>query len=356
MKQLKVVHITETLATGVLTYLKDLSSVIAKDKDVHNIIIYSGLRKGTDITSIPKSTTLVELNMAKEIHPVQDSKSFIALYKELKRLDPDVIHAHSSKAGILGRLVSTLLGAKIKVFYTAHGFAFLRKDISVVKRRFFYGVEKLVSFLSRSTIVACGDTELEYAKKLGNAILVRNGVDLSKLSDYYSPNSNGVVTIGILSRLTFARNPKFFNEIALTFPEVNFLWIGDGELRHLITAPNVKVTGWFTDKKEGYAHLNKVDIYLQTSLWEGLPIAVLEAMAFSKPVVASNVIGNKDAVAHTETGYLYNNFEEARIYIARLINNEELRQRLGANGLKRCSQYFEIQKNFSELVSVYRTT
>jgi glycosyltransferase involved in cell wall biosynthesis len=66
--------------------------------------------------------------------------------------------------------------------------------------------------------------------------------------------------------------------------------------------PNIKITGWFLDREDALTALNTIDIYIQTSLWEGLPIAVLEAMAM-QPVLATNNIGNKDVVVHNETGF-----------------------------------------------------
>lgn len=354
MNQLKVVHVTETFASGVYTYLEVLSSVFELEEEIKNIIVYSGQREETPSNLFSNSTTLVEMNMSKEINLTQDFKSFIGLYMLLKKMKPDIIHVHSSKAGFIGRLASIFLFKRAKVFYTPHGFSFLRTDVSKIKQRIFYGLEKTISFLSKSTIIACGDTELVYAKQLGNALLIRNGVRINELAKYFEPMDNDKITVGILSRITQARNPTLFNRIALRFPELRFLWIGDGELREQLTAPNIEVTGWFKDKKKGYLHLNKVDIYIQTSLWEGLPIAVLEAMALKKPVVASNVIGNKDAVSHNETGYLFNDYEEACVAIEKLIQNKTIRKKLGESGFERCKSYFDVDQNFQSISKIYR--
>ena len=95
-----------------------------------------------------------------------------------------------------------------------------------------------------------------------------------------------------------------------------------------------------------------IDVYLQTSLWEGLPIAVLEAMAFKKPVLATNVIGNKDVVLHGETGYLFDDEEELGGYI-KLLLNESHRLSLGKRGLARVERYFDSNKNFKGLEEIY---
>lgn len=352
--KIRVVHITETFVTGVYSYLKDLSTKIDDDDRFENIVIYSNNRNGRISEAFSNRTKLLTLNMVREINLNQDRKSFLQIYKLLKELKPHVLHVHSSKAGFLGRLVSVFLKKKPKIFYTAHGFSFLRTDISKIKQRFYYILEKVIAMFSNSITIGCGDTEYEHAKKLGKAVLVRNGVDVSKLQTFVKPQLNdNLLTIGILGRISAQRNPQFFNDLALAFKDVNFLWIGGGELQADLTAPNIKVTGWFTDKQEGYDFLNVVDIYLQTSLWEGLPIAVLEAMAFEKPVIASNVIGNKDAVVHGETGYLFNNFEEACSQIKKLKEDSDLRDTMGKAGFKRCVELFDTKKNFKAMLELY---
>ncbi len=355
MNQLKVVHITETFVTGVYSYIKDLSLELDKKNYLTNTIIFSNKREGRLNEPLPQSIQLLELDMVREINFKEDYLSFIKLLKLLKKIKPDVVHLHSSKAGFLGRLCCVFLKDKPKVFYTPHGFSFLRTDISKLKKFAFFSLEKMISLFSDSTIIACGDTEFMYAKKIGNSFLVRNGVDFENITAHYLPyQENEIITIGILGRISFPRNPELFNKIALCFPDLRFLWIGGGELEDKLTAPNIEVTGWFAEKEQGFKYLNKVDIYIQTSLWEGLPIAVLEAMAFKKPIVASNVIGNKDAVVHDETGFLFNNFNEACFYINKLIINKDIRTKFGNKGFERCKTYFNTNQNFRELIDYYK--
>ena len=119
----------------------------------------------------------------------------------------------------------------------------------------------------------------------------------------------------------------------------------------MITSKNIEVTGW-SQREKALEQLNLIDVYLQTSLWEGLPIAVLEAMAFKKPVLATNVIGNKDVVLHGETGYLFDDEEELGGYI-KLLLNESHRLSLGKRGLARVERYFDSNKNFKGLEEIY---
>ena len=356
---MKVVHIIEALGGGVYTYFRDLSTYFGDtevNKNTETTIIYSGNRKEIDPGKIKSEFStgvhLIEVNMVREFSPLQDVKSIINLTRALRKINPDVIHLHSSKAGILGRIAYFFLFRKRKLFYTPHGYSFLRTDISKTTSNFYWRIEKTFQWIFGGTIVACGDTELEIAGKIGVAKLVRNGIDIENVREQFSPHQNEKLTIGIMARITAARNPEMFNQIALKFQDYNFVWIGDGELRPLITAPNIRITGWILDRKTVLQELNNIDIYMQISLWEGLPIAILEAMALQKPVIATNIIGNKDAVLHNKTGFLFNDISELEKFFE-ILKNPETRSEFGKNALARCQDLFDKNKNFKQLLALY---
>jgi len=357
---LKVVHVVEALEGGVYTYFRDLSNFFGDDgisKNIETTIVYSSNRKGISSEKVnsefSNGVNLIHLNMIREISPFQDLKSLFKLIKELKKINPDVIHLHSSKAGVLGRIAYFFLFKKKKVFYTPHGYAFLRTDISKSSRKLYSIIEKSFQRLFGGTIVACGDTEFEIAKKIGPSKLVRNGVDIPPIREYFLLHQNSKLTVGILGRITAARNPKLFNDIALKFPDFNFIWIGDGELSHFITSENIKITGWIMDKNIVFEALNSIDIYLQTSLWEGLPIALLEAMVLEKPVIATNIIGNKDIVLHNKTGFLFDNIDELENYFE-ILKENKTRADFGKKALKRCEDLFDTNQNFKQLFALYQ--
>lgn len=360
---MKVVHIVEALAGGITTYFKDLSDYFGGDsvevETIETIVLYSNNRKEVDSKKIEKEfskgITLIELDMIREFSIVKDLSSLINLYKTLKKINPDVVHLHSSKAGALGRLACFMLfNKKIKVFYTPHGYSFIREDISSFSKKTYWYIEKLIQKLFGGTIIACGDTEYVLSKKIGKSILNRNGISVSEIQKHVSEYKNQKLTIGIVARITFARNPTLFNDIALLFPEYDFVWIGDGELIGKITASNIRITGWFMDSEKVFFELNKIDVYLQTSLWEGLPIAVLEAMAMSKPVIATDIIGNKDLVITNKTGFLFNNINELKNYF-KILENPETRKIFGNNAVERCNLFFNKTTNFKNLLTIYQS-
>jgi glycosyltransferase involved in cell wall biosynthesis len=354
---LKVVHVVEALEGGVYSYFKDLSAFFGNQENVLTTIIYSGNRKGIDPLKVKSDfsigVNLIQISMEREISPFQDLKSILKLKKELKKINPDIVHLHSSKAGVLGRIACFFLFKKKKIFYSPHGYAFLRTDISNSSRKLYAAIEKSLQLLFGGIIVACGDTEFEIAKKIGLSKLIRNGVDIQEIRQHFSPHQNTKLTVGILGRITSARNPKLFNEIALKFTDFNFIWIGDGELNHLITAPNIEIKGWILDKSIVFKELNSIDIYLQTSVWEGLPIALLEAMVLEKPIIATNIIGNKDIVLPNQTGFLFDDIDELDSYFE-ILKNAQKRLYFGQNALKRCKELFDKNQNFKQLLALYQ--
>lgn len=356
---LKVVHIVEALAGGVNTYFKDLSWFFDNEQaqhDIHTTIVYSSNRKEVDPAQIKaafsNTVVLQEVSMVREFKLIADYKAVVELIKFLRITNPDIVHLHSSKAGVLGRIACVFLSKKIKVFYSPHGYSFLRTDISPIKKKLYKGIEIAFQKLFKSTTIACGDTEYEIAKKIGPSYLVRNGINIARIQQHKTEQINATLTIGIVGRITAARNPVFFNSIALQNPLFNFVWIGDGELNNCLTATNISITGWFLDQKEALKELNKIDVYMQTSLWEGLPVAVLEAMAMQKPVLATNVIGNKDAVVPDETGYLFETIAEANHFLE-ILQDKKTRKILGENGLNRCQELFNNERKFKELIALY---
>lgn len=354
---MKIVQFVEAFGGGVYTYVKDLCNFIAENTDDKIYLIYSPNRvqfkKELFLSEINPKVILIELDIEKEITIKKDISIYKKTKKILKEIEPDIIHLHSSKASVLGRIAAFNIVDKNNIFYSPHGYSFLRMDISILKQKFYKLIEKYSQSIFGGITIACGDTEYIYAKEIGQSKLVRNGINIGLVEQYYSPINNNKLTFGIVGRITNQKNPKLFNNIALQFPKHQFIWIGDGELKHELTAPNIKITGWFFNSEEVFKELNNIDIFLQTSLWEGLPLALLEAMALKKPIVSTNVVGNKDIVVNNRNGYLFENIYELDPLI-RNLENKDFRNNMGEEGHKICLEKFNDKKNFQELYELYK--
>lgn len=355
MKEIHILHISETFVTGVYTYIQSICAFTAKNERFKTSIIYSPNREGTDKldfkNDFKKNTHLIPVSMQRQVSPLNDYKSLKQLKEIIKEIQPDVIHLHSSKAGVLGRIAAKSY-PRAKVFYTPNGYAFLRKDISKLKQKLYKFIERWIPKIYGGTTIACGDTEYEYAKEFGQSLMVRNGIDLSEVNQFKIHQNQELNCLITLGRISAQKNPKLFNAIALKFPDLNFVWIGDGELRHELTAPNIKVTGWL-DRQEALKQLARHDAYIQTSLWEGLPFTIIEAMALQKTILATDVIGNKDAVTHLKNGFLcqtLNDFENA---INQLKSEPILLKTFGKASQDLAHKKFDRNLNFKTLVDIY---
>jgi glycosyltransferase involved in cell wall biosynthesis len=353
IKNLKIIHVVESFAGGVFDFIVDIVNGMPDDE---HTIIYA-LREHTpeDFQSyFPKTTQFIEWQHAtREIKPKADLLALWSLRNILKNmLEIDAIHLHSSKAGLLGRIVTKTLKIQRKVVYTPHGVSFLRQDVSSFKHKLFVFLEKIGAFCG-GTVVGCSNSEAGAFHSYGlDAIYINNGIKCSNCEEQ-TKDQNEKICIGTIGRVTYQKNPKLFNDIAerfLDYEQVEFLWIGDGELQDVLKAKNIQRTGWLT-RQEVDKKLAQIDIYLSTSLWEGLPLSVLQAMCASKPLVLSDCVGNKDLVKHNVNGKIFACADSLFESLEELISRKDKRVEMGHQS------FLLVQKDYSMqlMIKKYRS-
>lgn len=302
----KVLHIVEAFGGGVFTYLVALANGTCEEFDV--TIAYT-VRPQTPENFqrfLDKRVHLIEMkHQQRSIHLKKDLRGAMEIREIVNQVSPDVIHLHSSKAGILGRIAINC--RKHRVFYTPHGFAFLKKDDPVVVRMIYRVVEQVATWFG-GEIIAVSKGEYEEARKLTKrASYINNGIVLTeqlkqKVAEVTKQDMENPV-IGTLGRVCYQKNPELFNQVAKELPQNSFVWIGMGELEECISAPNVQITGW-CEHEEAIDRLREIQVFLLTSLWEGLPISLLEAMYLKKVCIVTDVIGNRDVIEHGVNGFI----------------------------------------------------
>lgn len=304
MKQKKVLFIVEAMGGGIFTYIVNLTNQLAEHFDMY---VAYGLRDQTPADYKDYFDSRIHLikveNFTRSISPKQDVKAFKEIKQIAETVKPDVIHLHSSKAGVLGRWAFN--GKKVPLFYTPHGYSFLMKDHSRIHKMIFYTMERVCA-LRKCTTISCGPGEdIETRKLTSRAEYVRNGINTSELDSLLAGVQpvNHPFTVFTLGRICSAKNPALFNEIALKMPDVNFLWVGNGELLELLTAKNITVTGW-TARKEALQKATEGDIFILPSLWEGLPLSLLESMYMRKLCLVSDIPALRGVIRHGENGFV----------------------------------------------------
>ena len=333
---MKILHIVECFSGGVYDFIRDF---IEGAPNNQYSILY-GKREGLKDNfqeDFKKNVNFILWEHAKrEISLKNDFLALKELMSLLKKEKFDVIHLHSSKAGFLGRVVARICNQQNRVIYTTHGISFLRKDISNKKLQLYILLEKIGNLCGGKTI-ACSKSEAEFIQSKGiKCSYVNNGIKLKNKEIKIEKKEGKELKIVTVGRITIQKNPKLFNKIAENFIEnknIKFIWIGDGELKEHLNSKNIEITGWLS-QKEVQQQLKEADIYLATSSWEGLSLAVLQAMENRLPLILSDCIGNKDLVKENYNGFLFKTKEEAIEKINIFFKKEKNIKIIGNNSRK----------------------
>ncbi len=329
MQKKKILYVVEAFGGGLFTYIVDLVNELSNQYD---FTIAYAIRSQTPENFkeyFDPSIEFIEIkNFTRGVNLIRDLSAVIELGKVAKEVKPDIIHLHSSKAGVLGRMAFWFSNSAL--FYTPHGYSFLMQDMSRIKRMIYYIAEKTAG-MSKCMTISCSEGEHAESQKLTKKVTyVNNGINIKEIDKQLKGiNSSGsiddssyVFTIG---RICYQKNPTLFNQIALKMPDKRFLWIGDGELRDELTAPNIEVTGWL-ERIEALKYASKASIFILPSRWEGLSMSLLEAMYMKKPCVVSDIIGNHDVIESNRNGVICNNIDEYVAAIIKLSSDKEFKE------------------------------
>lgn len=298
----RLLYVVEAFGGGIFTYLSELANKLDKKFEIY---IAYGIRKQTPKNFkeyFPNDIHWIEIkNFTREVNIKKDLKAFIELRRVVKKINPDIIHLNSSKAGILGRW--GINNKRHRIFYTPHGYSFLMENTNKIKREIYKLIEK-VSARKNITTISCSVGEHRETLKLtSNAVYINNGVEIEELDSIKSISKDDKFTIFTLGRISEQKNPQVFNEVAESLPNVKFIWIGDGKLRDLLQAPNITITGWL-DRKEALKIAKSADAFFLPSKWEGLPMSLLEAMYLKKYCIVSDIPGNNDVIKNEKNGFI----------------------------------------------------
>jgi glycosyltransferase involved in cell wall biosynthesis len=350
-----IVHVLESFGGGVAGVVAQLVRLLP---GFTHVVVHAVREGEVDMaitrSKFPAGTQFLYWEHARrEIDIKNDWKALQALVALLKPYrEHALVHLHSSKAGFLGRIACRWLGID-KVIYTPGGAAFLRRDNAALTR-FMYGALEWIAHRMSGVVVACGPSEQAAFERFGvPARLIPNGTKIDVKSEdtdrintsTYEPSYQGdsatPLVVVTASRATFQKNPELFAQIAgkCDPQKATFTWVGTGELASVLQAP-VTVTGW-VEAGSVRTYLQNADVYVSTSLWEGLPLSVLEAMNLGLPLILSRCAGNTDLVVEGVNGFLYDTPSDAVAILYRLYHDPSLRLKMGEASQQRCSSLYD---------------
>lgn len=308
MNKLRILHIAEPFATGTLSFLIELVKIQSKNHEVYILWGERPLTPPNVEELFPKEVHLYKISAFKgAMKTILNPKSYIEIYSLYREIVPDIVHLHSSAAGFVGRWGLPL--HKVKAFYTPHGLSFLRKDISPLKRLIFRSIE-WISSLRPAVIIGCSESEYEEIKDFPcKKTFINNAINTKEIDFLVHPNKF-LPKIVVTGSICPQKNPILFNQIALILPNVEFVWIGDGskEQRALLTAKNIRITGWLSREKALF-ELSQASFFLLPSLWEGLSYSLLEAMFLKKVCLTSNIPSFSYVIKDKKNGFICNKAE-----------------------------------------------
>jgi len=359
--QITVLHVIARLNVGgTARYLTQLAEHLPEQN--MKIVIASGYVQGEEVEDPSASQfKIIRIpSLGRAINPLADYKA----YKELKRvvadLKPDLIHTHTFKAGLIGRIRDF----GVPVIHTFHGHLFTDPEFKGAKGTVIRLIEKYLASRTHSLVtVGVGVAEDLIKKGIGVQCQYRSiapGVlplavnERSKAFKNLNLTDDGKFIVGWIARMTGVKNPNRAIEIAEKLPSTRFVMAGGGDLLNSIATKageNVSVVGW----QDARNIFGICDLVLSTSENEGMPVALIEAQLAGLPVVATDVGAVSEVIQSGVTGLMVPTDNAALIQaVTEIINSSDKGKDMGKAGAIRARKLFSIEQMVDAHVELYR--
>lgn len=323
---------------------------------------------------IPETSLFDIPHLCREINPISDILAFVKLVKLVQKGRFDIVHTHSSKAGVLGRLAAFWAEIPI-VVHTVHGFSF-HDFMFTLKKKLFIGLEKLMGYITDLTIAV---SELNRIKMIQLGIskpetisTIFSGIDFHLFPGQKNRSirrvygiSDDVPLIGTVGRLSFQKDPmtlvSAFEKVLQSIPTAQLIFIGEGKLRGQLEQriKNNKLDSkihLFGNRDNVPELLQDIDVFAMSSLYEGLGRSITEAMACKIPVVCTAVEGVPELVLNGQTGLTVpprdpNALAEG---IVHMLKNKKQAVQMAANGQKKVRNQFDVSQMVEQIDNHYQ--
>jgi glycosyltransferase involved in cell wall biosynthesis len=364
----KIIHIGQTIG-GVDTYVRYLASYLDHNL-FSNIIVNSKFdeNKRFNFKGVKKE---YQISLKRNINPFFDFVAIIEFILIVNKEKPNLIHCHSSKGGVIGRIVAFLFG--IPSAYTPNAFSFLSSD-NLFKRNTYLLYERIFKSFGNH-LIACSPSEmfngLKIAKyKKSKTHLWNNSIDFPKKKMKITPefDFNYILTIG---RPSYQKNLKELIQIFDLYiknrngHKTKLIILGVGhfsplleevkqEIKKLELEDFITLINWM-ERSNVLQIIQNAIIYVSTARYEGLPYSIIESLAYGVPIVAYDSDGNRDLVLDGQNGYLipFGEKEEFASKLSFLSNNQKIIDKMGQASKELFEEKFDINKNISDLQKIY---
>ena len=368
-KKIKILHLFYLIG-GVGTSIELIAKNTSNDEFEHVII------NGATDANIPLADhqfKIYHLKLDRDIKPIKDFQLVFQLIKICRKEKPDIIHAHSAKGGIIGKIAAMF--TKTPCLHTPQAYSFLSTESSI-KKKIYKGIERSLKFIPHK-IVASSLSEAKRAVKelnypedrvitFPNAISPINKIPALNIDKTWPDEY--ICTIG---RPSFQKNIELMidviDQIKKEKSNIHLVIMGVGsyspntrsveeKIDRLNLQQNVTLLKW-TSRNDIFSIINDAKLYISTARYEGLPYAVIEALALGKALVLSDADGNRDLVEEGKNGFLIfaNNVDIYKQRIIDLLNYKDKREAFEKHSKWLFKEYFNIQHNIKNLETIYKT-
>jgi len=351
----EVLHVIARMNVGgTARYIEELVENIPNSK------LATGYVQGLEIEDphVKKLEVVRISHLGRKISLTNDFRAFLELRKVIREIEPAIVHTHTFKAGLIGRLV----GGNHKRVHTFHGHLFEDHSFSMFQKRIITFAERFLA--SRTNLlISVGEKVGDDLRKAGiginqNWVSIAPGVvplvtiEKKEAREALRLNSSGML-FGWMARMEDVKNPFFLLEIADQSRDLNFVMAGGGKLLEQVKkrAPkNVSVIGWAAAP----TFWSAVDCAISTSDNEGMPIALIEAQMAGVPVIATNVGSTGEVIENKITGILTSK-QSAEIVdaVRELSINNSLLHSMAEASKSRARREFSLEKMLKSHVQGY---
>ncbi len=368
-KKIKILHVARA-AGGIGVYI-DLIVKHINDERFKNYIIHEDDYQSISFAS--KSGLPVKsykLPIPREISPRKDWQAVLKTRKIIEEENIDLIHAHSAKGGVIARLAA--LGKGVKVLYTPNAFSYLSTP-NTIKKFIFLNAERILKHFNSKLLASSPSEQERGIKEVGfkkeNTYLFNNSIAPIETTRLTIPKKWPDSYICTVGRPSYQKRLdmmiKVLSELKKEIPNIHLIIMGVGfyapeldSINELINklnlSKNITLLPW-TAKENVHHIIKNAQMYISTARYEGLPFSIIESLALGKPVVATNVDGNKDLIINGYNGFLIDgeNIIEMKNKIMALLHNKERLEKFSFNAKRIFEEKYNIHQNIPLLEQIY---
>lgn len=377
-RKLKICHVITRMILGGAQE-NTLLTVIGHIEKGHDVVLVTGPSPGPEGELLkkrkyPDFELIINPHLVRELNPFHDIAAYLSLKSFLKSRKFDVVHTHSSKAGIIGRAAAKSAGVPF-IVHTVHGQPFHQYESSY--RNFLYRTAERWAAKRCDKIFAVSQAMIDQSVKAGIADrskykLVYSGIELESFlngkPDYELREKLGIPqeasVVGTIARLFPLKGYEYLipaaEKITEKYLDVYFLVIGDGILKEKLLQEVSEhrlnfVFAGLVPPDEIPRYTNIMDMLVHLSLREGLPRAVVQVLASGKPAVGFNLDGTPEVIINEKTGYLVEpkDVDAVADAVIKLLENKGKAEKMGDNGRKLVSERFGWQRMVDILEEEY---